>query len=139
MALHELSMASGILETVLEVASKNNAKKVLEVVVEVGELTLLNPDQLSMAFNVLSEGTIVEGAKLKVKVIRARARCNACNEEWDVGLGDLPTVVDHFTFLTCLTSDSKKFLKNVCPKCGGTDFDFVTGKELVVKSIKIEK
>jgi len=40
--LHELSMASGILETVLEVASKNNAKKVLEVVVE-GETGHLVP------------------------------------------------------------------------------------------------
>jgi len=137
--LHELSMASSILEAVLDVALKNNAKRVLEVVVEMGELTLLNPDQLSMAFKVLSEGTIVERAQLKVRVVKARARCNKCNEEWDVGLSDVPPIIDHFTFLTCPTCDPKKFFKHVCPKCGESDFDFVSGRELVIKSIKIEK
>jgi len=137
--LHELSMASSIFEAVLEVASKHGAKRVLEVTIEVGELTLLNPEQLSLAFKVLSEGTMVEGAKLEVKVVKARARCNRCNEEWDVGLSDLAPTIDHLTFLTCPACDSKKFFKRVCPKCGGADFDFVAGKELVIKSIKIEK
>jgi len=139
MALHELSMASSIFEVVLEVALKNNAKRVLEVVVEMGELTLLNPDQLSMAFKVLSEGTIAEGARLEVKVVKAKARCNKCNEEWDVGLSDISPVIDHFGFLTSLACDSKKFFKRACPKCGEADFDFVSGRELVIKSIKIEK
>jgi hydrogenase nickel incorporation protein HypA/HybF len=139
MALHELSMASSILEVVLEVALKNNAKRVLEVVVEVGELTLLNPDQLSMAFKVLSEGTIVEGARFEVKVVKARARCNKCSEEWDVSLSDVSPVIDHFTFLACSACDSEKFFKRTCPKCREADFDFVSGRELVIKSIKIEK
>lgn len=137
--MHELSMASSIFEVVLEVALKNNAKRVLEVVVEMGELTLLNPDQLSMAFKILSEGTIAEGAKFEVKVVKARARCNKCNQEWNVSLSDVSPIIDHFAFLTCPTCDSKKFFKWACPKCGETDFDFVSGKELVIKSIKIEK
>ena len=137
--MHELSMASSIFEAVLDVALKNNAKRVLEVVVEVGELTLLNPDQLSMAFKVLSEGTMVEGAQLRVRVVKARARCNKCNEEWDVGLGDVSPIIDHFMFLTCPACDSKKFFKRTCPKCGESDFDFVSGRELIIKSIKIEK
>jgi len=139
MALHELSMASSIFEVVLEVALKNNAKKVLEVVVEVGELTLLNPDQLSMAFKVLSRGTIAEGARFEAKVVKAKARCNKCNEEWDVGLSDVSPVTDHSMFLTYLAYDSEKFFKCACPKCGEADFSFVSGRELVIKSIKIEK
>ncbi len=137
--MHELSMASGIFEAVLEVALKNNAKRVLEVVIEMGELTLLNPDQLSTAFKVLSEGTIVEGAKLEVRIIKARAKCNKCNEEWDVSLSDASPTIDHFAFLTCPACSSKEFFKRVCPRCGEADFDFVSGRELIIKSIKIEK
>jgi hydrogenase nickel incorporation protein HypA/HybF len=132
-------MASSILEAVLEVASKHGARRVLEVIIEMGELTLLNPSQLSMAFKVLSEGTIVEGARLEVKVVRARARCNSCNEEWDANLSGLSSAIDHLVFMTCSACDSRKFFKCACPKCGGTDFDFVSGNELVIKSVKIEK
>lgn len=137
--LHELSIASSIFEIVLEVASKHGAKRVLEVSVDVGELTLLNPDQLSMAFKTLSEGTIVEGAKMSVNVIKAKARCNKCGEEWYANLNDVAPAINHLMLMTCPACDARAFLKRGCPKCGGTNFDFITGSEVIVKSIKIEK
>lgn len=138
-ALHEFSIASSIFEVVLEVASRHGARKVLEVSIDVGELTLLNPDQLSMAFKVLSEGTVAEGAKLNINIVRARARCNKCGEEWHVNLSDAAPSISHITFLTCSACDARKFFNRTCPKCGETGFNFISGSELVIKSIKIEK
>ncbi|MEM0233447.1 MAG: hydrogenase maturation nickel metallochaperone HypA [Candidatus Nezhaarchaeales archaeon] len=137
--MHELSTASSIFEVVLEVASRHGAKKIIEVNIDVGELTLLNPDQLSMAFKALSEGTIAEGANLNVNVVKAKARCNRCSEEWYVNLSGVSSAISHLMFMTCPACDARAFLKQGCPKCGETNFDFISGNELIIKSIKIEK
>ena len=137
-ALHELSVATSIFEAVLEVASKHSAKKVLEVNIDVGELTLLNPDQLALAFEVLSKGTVVEGAKININVIKARARCNKCGEEWNLNLSYMTPTMSHVMAMTCPACDLKAFFRGVCPKCGESDFDFISGSELVIKSIRIE-
>ncbi|MDH5816242.1 MAG: hydrogenase maturation nickel metallochaperone HypA [Candidatus Nezhaarchaeota archaeon] len=137
--MHELSTASSIFEVVLEVASRHGAKKVLEVSIDVGELTLLNPDQLSMAFKALSEGSIAEGARLNINVVRAKARCKKCGEEWYVNLSGISPTINHLIFMTCPACDVRAFFKRECPKCGEVNFDFVSGNELVIKSIKIEK
>ena len=42
--MHELSMADAMVKTVLDVAEKNDATEIIEVTIEVGKLTMLNPD-----------------------------------------------------------------------------------------------
>ncbi len=44
--MHELSMADAMVKTVLDVAEKNDATEIIEVTIEVGKLTMLNPEQL---------------------------------------------------------------------------------------------
>ena len=136
--MHELSVATGIFETVLEVASRHSAKRVLEVQLDIGELTLLNPDQLALAFEVLSKGTIAEGSKITINVIKAKARCNSCGEEWDLNLSKMAPTLSHIVALTCPACDLKAYLGGKCPKCGGSDYEIVQGNELIIKSIKIE-
>ncbi|MEM4575962.1 MAG: hydrogenase maturation nickel metallochaperone HypA [Candidatus Nezhaarchaeales archaeon] len=137
--MHELSMASNILEAVLEVASRYGAKKVLEVNIDVGELTLLNPDQLMVAFSVLSKGTIVEGAKLNINTVKAMARCNRCGEEWESNVYSKALYIDHLIVATNLDHNLRAFFKETCPKCGESDFEFIAGNEFLISRIKIEK
>jgi len=42
--MHEISIAWAIIESVLDCAKKNDAKRVEEILIEVGELTALNPE-----------------------------------------------------------------------------------------------
>ncbi|MDP1552847.1 MAG: hydrogenase/urease maturation nickel metallochaperone HypA, partial [Methanobacteriaceae archaeon] len=58
--MHELSMADAIVKTVIESAEKNDAIEVLEVTVELGQMTMLNPEQIKFMLDVLSEDTILE-------------------------------------------------------------------------------
>ena len=51
--MHELSMAQAIVDTVLDAAEKNNATEVVEVTIEVGMLTMLNPEQLKFLLDVI--------------------------------------------------------------------------------------
>lgn len=136
--MHELSIATSIFEAVLEVAAKHSAKRVVEVNLEIGELTLLNPDQLSMAFDLLSKGTVAEGSKLNIEVVKARAKCTKCGFEWELKISSMSPSMSHMLALTCPACDFKVYARSTCPNCGSEDYDIVRGKELVIKSIKIE-
>ena len=68
--MHELSMAQGIINAVLETAEANNATEVNEVTVEVGRLAMINPEQLEFILGVLIENTIMEDAKIVFEEIR---------------------------------------------------------------------
>ena len=46
-------MADAMVKTVIDVAEKNNATEVIEVTIEVGKLTMLNPEQLKFLLDVL--------------------------------------------------------------------------------------
>ncbi|AAB89875.1 hydrogenase expression/formation protein (hypA) [Archaeoglobus fulgidus DSM 4304] len=79
--MHEMSFAEAIIRNVLRFAEEKQAKTVTSVRVRVGELLLINPEQLQFCFSVASKGTIAEGAKLEISVERADIRCLLCGRE----------------------------------------------------------
>ena len=64
--MHEFSMAQGILNAVLETAEENDANKVTDIVIQIGKLAMLNPEQLTFMLNVLIEDTIAENANIVI-------------------------------------------------------------------------
>ena len=76
--MHEFSMASQIVEKVKEAAEKRGAKRVKEVELQVGELTLLNHDQLRFSYQILAKGTILEGSKLIIHSLEGEVECPEC-------------------------------------------------------------
>ncbi len=120
--MHEFSISSEIVRTVLEEAEKNRGKKVLSIQLEIGELTLLNLEQVTFWIQELFKGSVAEGAKIKVKKIEARIRCEACGYE---GRN---------------TSDQKDFFQHLiplsCPKCGAIQIKIERGQECVLKRIQ---
>lgn len=73
--MHEISIAGAIIDAVLDAAKKNDAKRVEEVFLEIGELTALNPDQLKFIFETISAGTEAEGARYNIEVIKPIINC----------------------------------------------------------------
>lgn len=126
--MHEVSIAHALLETVL----RHTRGRIIEIVLQVGELRMLNEDALTFAFNALAEGTRAEGAKLKLVRVPARLRCRRCGAEWSPReeLDEEARVLAHFGSVSALA------LKLRCPRCGSTDFDIVRGLELDVVEIK---
>ncbi len=122
-SLHELSMADAIIKTVIDAAQKNDAIEVLEVTIEIGELTLLNPEQIKFILEVLSEDTILEGAKFNIEIIPAEIECS-CGYKGKISADD---ELDHYNPLI------------LCPSCGKGDFKIIDGRECNIKNIKIEK
>lgn len=120
--MHEISIAGAIVDAVLDAAKKNNAKKVSEVFIEIGELTALNPEQLKFIFKTISAGTPAEGARYDIRVITPLISCKKCSYNGPIGLFEKL----HF------------FLPQIkCPRCGDIEVDITAGRECCVKRIKI--
>jgi hydrogenase nickel incorporation protein HypA/HybF len=120
--MHEFSVSSEIVRTALDTAEKNHGKKVLSIQLEIGELTLLNVEQVTFWVQELFKGSMAEGAKIKVKTIKARIKCEACGYE---GRN---------------TSDQKDLLQYLiplsCPKCGLFQIKVKKGRECTLKKIQ---
>jgi hydrogenase nickel incorporation protein HypA/HybF len=121
--MHELSMAQGIINAVLDTATANNATEVTEVSVEVGRLAMINPEQLQFILGVLVENTIMEDAEINFEEIPAEIQCFDCNFEGEAILDDK----DHYAPMV------------KCPKCDSLNVETLNGKDIVVKNIVIEK
>ncbi len=120
--MHEISIAGAIIESVLDAARKNNAIRVEEVNIEIGELTALNPEQLKFIFKTISRGTVAESAIYNIHIIKILIECRNCSYNGPIELYEKL----HF-FLPVIK----------CPKCNGSDVDILSGRECCVKKIKI--
>ena len=122
--MHEFSAASQMVDLVLAEAQRRGVKRVLEVRVVIGKLSFLNPEQVRFAYELLSEGTILEGSKLQIEEKEAQVKCLNCGFKGKITAEDNPYY--HFGI---------PVLK--CPRCGG-EVEIVEGREFTVKSIKVE-
>jgi hydrogenase nickel incorporation protein HypA/HybF len=124
--MHELSAATAILRTVQQAPEGKNAKRISRIRMEIGELTLLNPDQLRFCFEIASKGTNAEGAELEITVKPALIECSSCGRRFNWSLsGEDPAY--HLV--------SPKIGCN----CGSSDVSIVSGRDLKVVSMTVER
>ena len=121
--MHEYSVMTQIVETVLLEAKARNAQKVLSVALEVGDLTFLGHDQLDFAWRSLTEGSELEGADLDIESRHSLIECKSCGYR-----GSLPVQegenLSHFLPRFC------------CPECEGP-LRILEGNGCLVKNIKM--
>lgn len=113
--MHELSIATDLINAAMATAKQNNAKQVLSVTVEVGELAMVNPEQLTFMYEVLTEDNMLKGSKLNMTTIPAVAKCENCGYEGPVA--------DKYT---CS-----------CPRCSMT-LKIIQGRDICLKNMEIE-
>lgn len=112
--MHELSITEEILRIVSKHAENAQATKVTEIQLVIGELTSFIDDSIVFYFDILSPGTVAEGAALHFRRIKTRFRCRQCGEEF--------------------TPENRNW---VCPSCQALGGDVVAGKEFYVESITV--
>lgn len=111
--MHELSIA----QSVVDIASRHaQGRKVTKVELRVGHLRQVVPAALSFSFELVAQGTPVEGAELVQDSVPALGRCSRCGGE---------TLLESFPFQ--------------CGICAAFDLEIVAGDELVVESIEVEE
>jgi hydrogenase nickel incorporation protein HypA/HybF len=109
--LHELSIADAIVATAVRHARD---RRVALVEVKIGHLRQVVPSALSFAFELVSTGTPVEGAELRIENVPARVMCRACGAE----------------------SEAAEFPLG-CASCRSFHVDVVGGDELLVDALEL--
>ncbi len=110
--MHELGLTQSIVAIVAEHAG---GRKVTRVTLEIGSLSAVMPDAIRFCFDVVTQGSALEGAELDILEIPGRARCRDCG--CDV---DLATVIHRCS-------------------CGSQRLELLSGEELNIKSIDVEE
>ena len=107
---------AGIAEYLVEVAEQHLRRvphgPVRRLLVRIGEMAGVNPDSLDFAFECLSKGTGVEGARLEIERVPLAVDCDACGRR---------TPVEDYVFR--------------CGACGAETVRVATGRELEFVSI----
>ena len=120
--MHEFSISNEIVRNVLDTAKKNGGQRVLSIQLEVGELALLNVEQVTFWIHELFKGTVAEGAKVKVKTIKARIQCESCRYKGGISLDRQ----DPF----------RHFIPYACPKCNSFQIKVEKGRECTLRNIQ---
>jgi hydrogenase nickel incorporation protein HypA/HybF len=111
--VHELSIA----ESVVRVASRHaRGRRVTKVTVKAGHLRQVVPSALEFAFELVAEGTALEGAELEIEEVAAAGRCRECGAESELSTFPLS-----------------------CTRCGSLDLELTRGEELLVDSLELEE
>jgi len=71
------------MEILREEMEKHDAKVLKSVHLQIGQLSAIVPEALSFCFQVMVEGTEMEGAKLVMDIIPLRGRCPECRKEFE--------------------------------------------------------
>lgn len=114
--MHEMGIASGVLESVVSVARKAGASKICQVNLRIGDIREVVPETLDFAWEVLREDDpLTMECELAFERVHPRSVCTACGCEFDH---------DRFHMR--------------CPACGSAATNLVRGRELDIVSIEVE-
>ena len=109
--MHEFSIALSIVDIAEKEVKKHNALGVEAIELDIGKLSGIEPMALEFAWEHAVVDTVLEKAARKINYIKGRAVCEACGREFEVN-----------------------YIYDECPACHAYEKDFLSGKELIVKS-----
>jgi len=116
--VHELPVMQSILGIVLRHALMHGVKRVHSISLDVGELSDLEEEWMQKYFDHLSRGTVAEGARLKVRWVKAVLVCDGCSTRFEL--------------------DRNRSEPPACPGCGGTRLSLASGREYHIKDMEAE-
>ena len=113
--MHELGIMTSVMEVVDASAKQAGAVRVVKVSLSIGDMVEAIEDSLRFSFEILTEGTISEGAELEINFIHPRSRCLKCGNEYEH---------DRFHMY--------------CPECGSFSTELIAGREMQIDSIEVD-
>lgn len=114
--MHELGIATSILDCVEKEARKHSGQRITKVGVKIGELSGVDVDALQFGFECIVKQTDWEHLKLEVESVPRVQRCTKCGAEFRMADFD-----PH------------------CPQCGEFATECISGEELDIAYMEVDE
>jgi hydrogenase nickel incorporation protein HypA/HybF len=105
-----MALTQSVVDAVCEHAA---GRRVHGVKLEVGALCAVVPDAMMFCFDLATEGTVADGARLEVDLRPGEARCRSCDASFELNDPIL-----------------------LCP-CGSADVEVLAGRDLRILSMEV--
>jgi hydrogenase nickel incorporation protein HypA/HybF len=113
--MHELSVTQSLLEIALRHAEGAGARRITRLNLVIGELASIVDDSVQFYWDIVSQGTIAEGAELHFERVPGALRCLSCSHTFPL--------------------DGRDY---TCPACGERQVVVVGGGDFRLESIEVE-
>jgi hydrogenase nickel incorporation protein HypA/HybF len=114
--VHELAVCQALMDQVVLVAQREQARRVTGVTLQIGPLAGVEPQLLLDAWPIASAGGVAQGAELLIESMPLRVRCLECGCDTDAAPNRL-----------------------LCGECGSFRTRPISGEELLLKSLELER
>ena len=114
--MHELAICQSLIDQVEGIAMERKAQSVTTIVIGMGPLSGVETQLLKNAYPIASAGTIAEDAELVIEHLPIKVKCTQCGSESDA----LPN-------------------KLICKQCGDWRTTLISGDEMMLMSVELEK
>ena len=113
--MHELEITQHILADSIREAECHGAKAIREIRLAIGPFSGFVPESIQMYMDVLAEGTIAQGARIKTRIIPLRVLCQDCGETSQIDRTHIE-----------------------CPHCHGLNLKRLSGNECMIESLEVD-
>jgi hydrogenase nickel incorporation protein HypA/HybF len=113
--MHELSLIANLFEILEEKAAEQNAKKIVQVKLQVGLLSGAVPELLKTAFDIYKKDTMAAEAELEIEEVPLKYQCLACKTE----------MIEEDYIIAC-------------SKCGSRNLKTVAGTDMFLLKMDVE-
>lgn len=114
--MHEFSIVSSLIENCENIAVENNANRVIEIHVQIGERSGVNSELLASAFEEFKVGSLCADANLFIEKKKVEVKCSSCGSIYE--------------------SDSIEYV--TCAFCKEDTLQIISGKEMLLMRLEME-
>ena len=114
--MYEFALARSVNNVVLQMCEKSGWTRVRHIVLKIGGMRKVNPELMTFIFSLISLGTPTEGAIFSIMFLPVLFHCHSCGRE-----------------------ASREDTEFACPLCGSRDVTLLSGLELAIELLEVEK
>ena len=122
--MHEAATSQAIARFVLDESARQKAEKVLSVEIEIGRLSVLNPEQVEFWVKLCLENSVASDAEVRIAVIEPEVSCKVCGYTGPLEVQDDPMF--HYYMPSF-----------ACPECGSGGIIINKGRGCVIRRIEM--
>ena len=114
--MHELAVCQALMGQLRGIAEREGAQRIVALELQIGPLSGVVPELLAQAFPIASAGSLAAGAELRIEQLPVRVSCRDCGAETQARPNRL-----------------------LCAACGGYRTRLLSGDELLLASVELER